>query len=173
MEVFMVLINDEDDDATVQEEEDLPNPTPTNHQALVPRAPSVWYRRLVPAYRHSLTFTNLNRSYKRTFHLYVHPIYLEHFSLEESASLQKWRLAGIHQELVQREYFWATEVDLGYWKSIDVNAVRTQLRKNRNKITLDPTTGTESMEIYQAVFTKQIFIDQPRPSLEKTHSQAW
>ncbi|CAG8690668.1 2747_t:CDS:2 [Gigaspora rosea] len=37
----MVLANDEDDDKTVQDEEDVPNPTPTSRQALTPRDPPI------------------------------------------------------------------------------------------------------------------------------------
>ncbi|RIB20742.1 hypothetical protein C2G38_2244381 [Gigaspora rosea] len=103
MVTFMVLANDEDDDKTVQDEEDVLNPTPTSCQALIPRDPSVWCRRLVPEYRHSLAFTSLNR---------------------------------------------ATGVELGYGELIDVNAIRTQLRKNRRKIALDPTTSAELMELH-------------------------
>ncbi|CAG8722691.1 15887_t:CDS:2, partial [Gigaspora rosea] len=37
--------------------------------------------------------------------------------------LRVWIIAGVHKELVRREYFWATGVDLGYSELIDVNAV--------------------------------------------------
>ncbi|CAG8694641.1 hypothetical protein C2G38_2164171 [Gigaspora rosea] len=155
MEAFMVLVNDKDDDKTVQDEGDLSDPTPIGYLALTPRAPSMWYHRLVLEYCHSLAFTSLTRSYGRIFHLYVHPIHLEHYALEvlnrvktvymtehkgfcliahdprNLLVLREWIIAGIRQELVRREYFWAIGVDLGYNELIDVNAVRTQLRKDR------------------------------------------
>ncbi|CAG8457052.1 18226_t:CDS:2 [Gigaspora margarita] len=101
-EVFVALIN-EDDDKTVQEEENLPEPPAGTSDTPKPRTPSVWYRRLI--------------------------------------------ISGARQESVRREYFFATGIDLGYGELIDVEAVKTQLRRDRRVITLEPSDSIETMKL--------------------------
>ncbi|CAG8464245.1 31426_t:CDS:2 [Gigaspora margarita] len=53
-------------------------------------------------------------SYERTFHLCVHPIYLEHFSLEESAGATEMDISQNSSRISPERVF------LGYWSRSEV-----------------------------------------------------
>ncbi|CAG8640749.1 6603_t:CDS:2, partial [Dentiscutata heterogama] len=105
-------------------------------------------------------------SYGRIFHVYFHPMKLEHFALEvinrgktiylmeqfgyrliahdprNLLTLKEWIVSGAQQELARREYLMATGIDLGSMELINVEAVNTyqneQLRDHRRFIILEP-----------------------------------
>ncbi|CAG8523594.1 16835_t:CDS:1 [Dentiscutata heterogama] len=83
-EVFMVKVEDEEGQkGYIKIEDVLPEPVSNEVNS------QVWTQNMTPLYfkmsseyHNALSFLHLNRYYGKTFHLYSHPIELEHFTLE-------------------------------------------------------------------------------------------
>ncbi|CAG8639497.1 9108_t:CDS:2, partial [Dentiscutata heterogama] len=154
-EAFIVKIEDDrEQKRSIKMEDNSPEPTEQipnemGNQVSTRNMTTISFWKMDVDYRSALNFTHLNRSYGRIFHVYFHPMKLEHFALEvinrgktiylteqfgyrliahdprNLLTLKEWIVSGAQQELARREYLMATGIDLGSMESINVEAINT------------------------------------------------